>query len=121
VERGVKLVGIDTPHVDHPLATALAAHRGGPTARYLPARYQALTGRSAREDFPELNPAHRILLTAGIPTIENVGGDVDSVLGRRVTLHAMPWRWADGDACPIRLVALVDTDGGFRIEQGEAQ
>jgi kynurenine formamidase len=120
VERGVKLVGIDTPHVDHPLATSLAAHRGGPTATYLPARYQASTGRSAGEDFPELNPAHRTLLTAGIPTIENVGGEVDSVLGRRVTLHAMPWRWADGDACPVRLAALVDPDGACRIEQGES-
>ncbi|HEY4277815.1 MAG TPA: cyclase family protein [Conexibacter sp.] len=118
VEREPAFVAIDTPHVDHPLATSLGAHRGGPTARYLPARYERETGRSAADDFPDWNPAHRALLAAGIPTLENVGGDVDELLGRRAVFHAVPWRWPDGDACPVRFVALLDPSGELRIESG---
>jgi len=120
-DAGAKLVGVDTPYVDHPLATQLADHRGGPLAPYLVPRYESETGRVASEDFPELNPAHRALLEAEIPTIENVGGDVDLLLGKRVTIQSFPWRWPEGDACPVRLVALRDNRGDYRIETGEAK
>jgi kynurenine formamidase len=118
VERGAKLVAVDTPNVDHPLATSLAAHRGGPTARYLPERYEREVGRPASADFPLWNPAHRTLLGAGVPTIENVGGAVERLLGHRVTIEAFPWRWLEGDACQVRMVALVDPGGDYRIESG---
>ena len=118
-DAGAKLVGVDTPYVDHPLATQLADHRGGPLAPYLVPRYESETGRVAAEDFPELHPAHRALLEADIPTIENVGGDVDLLLGKRVTIQSFPWRWPEGDACPVRLVALRDDRGDYRIETGE--
>ncbi len=118
---GAKLVGVDTPYVDHPLATQLADHRGGPLAPYLVPRYESETGSVASEDFPELHPAHRALLEADIPTIENVGGDVDLLLGKRVTIQSFPWRWPEGDACPVRLVALRDDQGDYRIETGEAK
>ncbi|MFK0154720.1 cyclase family protein [Streptomyces sp. NPDC090493] len=117
-EREVGLVGVDTAYVDHPLATSLAAHRGGPAVNYLTARYETTTGRRAAEDFPEWNPAHRALLAAGIPTVENVGGDVAALAGRRATFHAMPWRWPEGDACPVRLVAITDPSGDYRVESG---
>lgn len=120
-DTGAKLVGVDTPYVDHPLATQLADHRGGPLAPYLVPRYESETGRAASEDFPELHPAHRTLLDADIPTIENVGGDVDLLLGKRVTIQSFPWRWPEGDACPVRLVALRDDRGDYRIETGEAK
>lgn len=120
IDRGVKLVGIDTANIDHPLATSLAAHRGGPTARYLPRHYFDETGRDPKQDFPAWNPAHRALLAAGIPTIENVGGDVGALLGKRVTVHAMPWRWPGGDACQIRLVAITDPSAQYELETGKA-
>jgi len=118
IDKQVKLVGVDTAYVDHPLATSLAEHRGGPLAKYLPRRYEQETGREAKADFPSWNPAHKALLAAGIPTIENVGGDVDALLNRRATIHAMPWRWPGGDACPIRLVGLVDPTGALAVEAG---
>jgi len=120
-DAGAKLVGVDTAYVDHPLATNLANHRGGPLAPYLVPRYESETGRVAAEDFPKLNPAHRTLLEAKIPTIENVGGDIDLLLGKRVTIHSFPWRWPEGDACPVRLIALRDESGDYRIETGEAK
>jgi kynurenine formamidase len=119
-EKRAKLVAVDTPQVDHPLATSLGLHRNGPQMKRIPAAYEAATGRKAAEDFPDWNPAHRILLEAGIPTIENVGGDVAELAGGRAVFHAMPWNWHEGDACPIRFVGMVDPTGNYRVESGDA-
>jgi kynurenine formamidase len=119
IEHGVKLVGIDTATVDHPLATSLGGHQNGPLIKELPGRYAARTGRQAMEDFPAWNPAHRALLEAGIPTIENVGGDVDAVAGSRCAFQCQPWRWLEGDACVVRLTAILDPTGEYRLEAGD--
>lgn len=118
-EKEVSLVAIDTPSIDHPLATSLGEHRNGPQMKYLAANYRKVTGRDPRQDFPDWNPAHRTLLGAGIPTIENMGGDVDLVSGARVTVHACPLDWPEGDACVVRLVAITDPAGTYRVESGE--
>ena len=120
IDRKVKLVGIDTATVDHPLATSIGPHRNGPQIKYLLPEYKEATGREAIEDFPDWNPAHRMLLDAGIPTIENVGGDIATVSGKRCTLQGFPWKWHEGDACVIRLVAIFDPGGAYRIESGTA-
>jgi kynurenine formamidase len=120
IDRDVTMVAVDTASVDHPLATSLAqAHRGfGPIVVELPRRYRTRTGRTVTEDFPDWNPAHRLLAKAGIPTIENVGADVDTVNSRRCTFHAMPWYWPQGDACIVRFVAITDPTGSYRVERG---
>ena len=51
--------------------------------------------------------------------IENVGGDINEVSGKRVTVHAMPWKWPEGDACVIRLMAITDPSGDYRVESGK--
>jgi len=93
VKKGVKIVGVDSATIDHPLATSLGPHRNGPQIKYLLSEYKQATGREAIEDFPEWNPAHKTLLAAGIPTIENVGGDLDDVAGKRCTFQGFPWKW----------------------------
>jgi kynurenine formamidase len=118
IERNVKLVGVDTATVDHPLATSLGPHRNGPQIKYLLPEYKAASGREAIADFPDWNPAHRALLAAGIPTIENVGGDLDELSGKRCTFQCFPWRWNEGDACVVRLVAILDPAGSYRLEAG---
>jgi kynurenine formamidase len=120
VAKGVKLVGTDTAAIDHPLATNLGIHRGGPKMRYLPGEYREETGRDPKEDFKKLNPAQKRLLESGIPTISNIGGDIDLVSDRRGTYHAMPWKWIEGDACVIHLLAISDPSGTYRIEKGDA-
>jgi kynurenine formamidase len=120
IQREVKMVAIDTASIDHPLATSLAQrHRFiGPHVVELPRRYKKRAGHEVTEDFPDWMPAHRLLAEAGIPTIENVGGGVDGVTGRRCTFHAMPWYWPQGDACIVRFVAILDASGEYRIEKG---
>src|SRR5262249_25655733 len=114
-----KLVGVDTATVDHPLATSIGPHRNGPQIKYLLPEYKSATGREASEDFPEWNPAHKALLGAGIPTVENVGADLDAVTGQRCTFQGFPWKWREGDACVIRLVAILDPSGNYRPESGK--
>ena len=63
--------------------------------------------------------AHKALLSAGIPTIEQVGGDVDQVKGKRATLAAVPWKFEHGDACQVRFIAIFDPSGKNRIEPGK--
>ena len=69
------------------------------------------------------NGSHAIATSCanGIVGFENVGGDIDAVTGKRVTFAAFPWRWKKGDGCIIRLVAMLDPSGEFRIEPGSAQ
>lgn len=120
IDKKVKLVGVDTATVDHPMATSIGPHRNGPQIKYLLPEYKKETGREVIEDFPEWNPAHRLLLGAGIPTVENVGGDLDTVSGKRCTFQGFPWKWHEGDACVIRLVAIFDPSGNYRLESGTA-
>jgi kynurenine formamidase len=121
-ERKVKMVGIDTQALDHPLGTAIAPHGPGWPHGLLPhvcAEYKRETGRDVLDDFPFWEPCHRAILSAGICGIENVGGDIDKVTGRRLTFAAFPWRWMKGDGCIVRLVAMLDPDGKFRVERGK--
>ncbi len=121
VEKEVCLVGIDTPSVDHPLATSLGEHRGGPLMKRLPDRYRRETGRDPKADHPLWLAAHKTLLAAGIPTIENLGGNLDAVTGRRCTFHCLPWRWQEGDGCVVRVMAMLDPSGQVRIDSGTGE
>lgn len=115
VKKEVKTVMVDTQQIDHPLATILGPHRGGPTMKRLAGEYQKATGKDPKVEHGEWNVAHKILLGANIPTVEQIGGDVDVVLGKRVTLVATPWKFEHGDACPVRVVAMFDPTGSTKI------
>jgi kynurenine formamidase len=119
VSKKPKLVAIDTPHIDHPLATSMGPHRGGPQMKRLAGEYTKATGKEPKIEHPEWYAAHRTILGAGIPTVEQVGGDVDQVRGKRATMAAIPWKFERGDACQIRFVAMFDPSGKCRIEPGK--
>ena len=119
VDKKCRMVAVDTPQVDHPLATSLGPHRGGPLMNRLVLAYQEATGLDPKTEHPEWNVAHKTLLAAGIPTIEQVGGDVDVLSGKRATFAATPWKFKHGDACPVRLVGMIDPSGKSRIDAGK--
>jgi kynurenine formamidase len=121
VDRKVKMVGIDVQALDHPLGTYLAPHGPGPNQPHLNAEYRAETGRDILDDFPHWEPAHKTLLSHGIPGIENVGGAIEAVTGKRCTFMAFPWRWTNGDGSGVRIVAISDNDGRVAIEPTGAE
>jgi kynurenine formamidase len=121
VKKGVKVVGHDTQANDHPLATAIGPQRNGPLLPHLEKEWREHTGGGDwKQDFPEWEPVHQILFKNGILGIENVGGDLDAVTGKRCTFAFFPWNWDRGDGCIIRLVAITDPTQAYRIEKGEA-
>ena len=91
VKKKVKVVGHDTQANDHPLATAIGPQRNGPLHPHLAEEYREWSGgRDWKDDFPEWEPVHRILFKNGIMGIENVGGDIDKVTGKRCHLRLFP-------------------------------
>jgi kynurenine formamidase len=118
VERGVKLVGVDVQALDHPLGTKIAAHGTGPSHTHLLEEYKRETGRDAIDDFPDWEISHKTLLPNGIPGLENVGGDLDKVTGKRCTFMIFPWNYPQGEACLVRIVAVIDPEQRFRIPTG---
>jgi kynurenine formamidase len=120
IEKGVKVVGHDTQANDHPLATAIGPQRNGPLLPHLADEYREWSGgHDWKDDFPEWEPVHQKIFKAGILGIENVGGDLDAVTGKRCTFAFFPINWDRGDGCIIRLVAIVDPKGAYRIEKGD--
>ncbi|MEM9574412.1 MAG: cyclase family protein, partial [Pseudomonadota bacterium] len=86
VEKGIKVVGHDTQANDHPLATAIGPQRNGPLLPHLAEEYKEWSGGNDwKDDFPDWEPCHQILFKNGILGIENVGGDLDAVTGKRCT------------------------------------
>ena len=81
--------------------------------------YKAHTGREAADDFPLWEPCHRHLLGNGIVGFENVGGA--DRRGDRQALHLrrLPLALEKGDGCIVRLVAILDPTGEYRIETGD--
>ena len=43
---------------------------------------------------------------------ENLGGDIELMLGKRCLIGAFPWRYEGLEGCPCRIVCFLDTDIG---------
>jgi kynurenine formamidase len=119
VEKKACFVGIDTPFVDHPLATNMANHRLGPFMKRLPGEYKAATGKDPATEHAKWNIALKTLSGADIPVVVQAGGDIDDLSGKRATFAATPWKLERGDACQIRFVAMTDPEGKVRVDSGK--
>jgi kynurenine formamidase len=73
-------------------------------------RFEERHGRKLADIFPPEKALlmHTQLFPHNLIHAENVGGDIDQVLNRRVTIGAFPWRFVGGDACIARIVAFVE-------------
>jgi kynurenine formamidase len=55
-------------------------------------------------------PCHKLMLGHGIVGVENLGGDLDKVSGKRFKFYCFPLRWYMGDGSMARCVAEIDED-----------
>ncbi len=55
-------------------------------------------------------PCHKTLLGNNIVGVENLGGDLEKVVGKRFRFFAFPIRWHLGDGSMVRCVAEIDED-----------
>lgn len=53
-------------------------------------------------------PCHKYMLGNGIVGVENLGGDLDKVSGKRFRFFCFPIRWYLGDGSMVRCVAEID-------------
>jgi len=103
LNKKVKAVGGTWGATDH-----ILAHY--PLRRYYPWIYEEYlkeTGKDADKEFPSYEPCHQMFCTNGVPHIENVGGDIDEVTGKRCTICFFPFK-GDGPGVMVRVVAIVD-------------
>ena len=104
IKKKVKGIAGTWGALDHPCAHAPLRQ----LEPWLYDEYTKETGRDPDEEYPVYEPCHTLLLSNGITSIENAGGDIDAVTGMRCTIAAFPWRFMEGDGCMVRLVAIVD-------------
>jgi len=97
VARDIKAVCSDTPSPEHPLM------RIGQWKALRPDIFGAVTPDPAR--FPP-HYGHKTFLPRGITMIESLGGQIEEVLGQRVTLFALPPKYAGVEAAPARVIAV---------------
>jgi kynurenine formamidase len=86
----------DAPLWHHPLKEQMP---------WLDTAYRAATGKDPTVEFPDYEPCHRLFMQHGVCTIENAGGDVDDVTGKRMIIAAFPFRCEMADGGFVRLVA----------------
>lgn len=55
-------------------------------------------------------PCHKVLLGNGVVGVENLGGNLERVVGKRFRFFAFPLRWHLGDGSMVRCVAEIDED-----------
>ncbi|MCR4772031.1 MAG: cyclase family protein [Oscillospiraceae bacterium] len=72
---------------------------------WLDTNYKLATGHDAAEKYPDYEPCHRLFTQHGVCTVENAGGDIDEVKGRRMIIAAFPFRCEMADGGFVRLVA----------------
>lgn len=53
-------------------------------------------------------PCHKLLLGNGIVGVENLGGDLDKINGKRFKFYCFPIRWYMGDGSMARCVAEIE-------------
>ncbi len=105
IKKRVKAIAGTWPTTDHSLSVLPLAQ----CMPWLDQEYKRETGKDAAKEFPaSYEPCLTILLTAGITCIQNAGGDIDQVTGKRCTLCAWPYRLEETDGAHVRLVAIVE-------------
>ncbi len=100
--KKVKAIGGTWGATDH-----ILAHY--PLRRYYPWLYDEYvkeTGKDPDKEFPIYEPCHQICCTNHIPHIENVGGDIDEVTGKRCTIVHFPFKYDTSHM--VRVVAMVE-------------
>ena len=92
---------------------ALCSDSPSPEHIYMRVRYW----RTLRPDVFPADPdtqvfprsyGHRTLLPKGILMIENLGGEIDQLIGRRATMFALPPKYQGVEAAPVRAIAVLD-------------
>jgi kynurenine formamidase len=105
LERKVRWLAVDAGSADHPMNTVIRRMRPDEAEEA-----ELKLGRPLDEVFPKADYQimHTLLFPHDVIHIENLGGQIDQVLDRRIVFGCFPWRFQGGEAAFCRAVAFVD-------------
>jgi kynurenine formamidase len=128
--RKIKWFGMDTGSCDHPMNTSIRHMRADIAAEFTrvkgkaPAeffgRFEYVHKRSGRKVTADIFPFHNWAFQEGLLHAENLGGDIELVLGKRCLIGAFPWRYEGLESCPCRILACLDAEDVSIEAFGEA-
>lgn len=107
IEKKLKWIGVDCGSADHPMNTKIREWQPKEAKEcdlYLQKKY----GKSMAELMPDSDyqVMHIPLFPLNIVHAENLGGDIDKVLNKRMIIGCFPWRFVGGESCICRIVAF---------------
>ena len=120
LKRKIKWWGMDTGSCDHAMNTSIRYMRPdlaeeftkkhGKTPGEFFGIFEYTHKRSGRKISADVFPFHNWAFQEGLLHAENLGGDIELVLGKRCLIGAFPWRYEGLEGCPCRIVCFLDTD-----------
>jgi kynurenine formamidase len=110
-EKKLRWIGVDCGSADHPMNTIIRTWMPRQAAE-ADLVFQKLYGQTVAERFTpdKYQLMHIEMFPEHIIHAECLGGDIDLLLNRRMTIGFFPWRFVDGESCIGRCVAMVDDD-----------
>jgi kynurenine formamidase len=105
----LRWIGVDCGSADHPMNTIIRSWmpRQAKQAEFV---FQKKFGKTLAQFFDDskYQLMHLEMFPDMILHAECLGGDIDLVLNRRLTVGFFPWRFVDGEASIGRCVAMVE-------------
>jgi kynurenine formamidase len=101
VQKRVSWVGSDTPSPDHSFCISWEKRTYRPDVWT-----DEVMANIDYDRFPKMY-CHRTLLGNNIPMVEQLGGAIDEVTGKRVTLMALPPKLKWAEASQVRVIAVA--------------
>ena len=110
-KKKIKWFGVDCGSGDHPMNT-IVRDWAPRQARVADKVFRKKFGKPMAEVFDDTKYQlmHIELFPHGIIHAECIGGEIDLVLNKRLTIGFFPWRFVDGESCIGRCVAMVEDD-----------
>jgi kynurenine formamidase len=109
--KKLRWIGVDCGSADHPMNTIIRDWMPR-QARQAEKVFRKKFNMSLAEFFDDskYQLMHLEMFPYGIIHAECIGGEIDLLLNRRVTVGFFPWRFVDGESCIGRCVAMVEDE-----------
>jgi len=110
-KKKLRWIGVDCGSADHPMNTIIRDWMPR-QAREADMVFKKKHGKTLAEFFDDTKYQlmHVEMFPHGIIHAECIGGDIDLLVNRRVTLGFFPWRFVDGESSIGRCVAFLEDD-----------
>ena len=108
-EMKIKHIAVDCGSADHPMNTKIREWMPQ-YAKLADAHLKGKYGKGLDDFFPpeDYQLMHIELFPHNIIHAECLGGDIDLLSGKRVTVGCFPWKFEGGESCISRIVAFAE-------------